>query len=119
MDAQRHLARLRGLVDAHRGRDARRARALAERLDAWLAGAGVGAGGGAGPGAGDDDEAGAEIVLRPWELRLPRLVVLAAAESRGLVPVGGRSALVERGPWLEPMRFTRGELVGSGERGGS
>ncbi|HHX86318.1 MAG TPA: hypothetical protein GX694_13550, partial [Actinomycetales bacterium] len=68
MDAQRHLARLRGLVDAHRGRDARRARALAERLDAWLAGAGVGAGGGAGPGAGDDDEAGAEIVLRPWEL---------------------------------------------------
>lgn len=108
MDVQRHLARVRGLVDAYRSRDARRARALAERLDAWLAGAGAGAGGRAGSGAGDDDEASAEIVLRPWELRLPRLVVLAAAESRGLVPVGGRSALVERGPWLEPMRFTRG-----------
>lgn len=58
----------------------------------------------------DDDE----IVLRPWELRLPRVAVLAAARARGFEPVeggpggaAGRSAVVERGVWLEPMRLTR------------
>ena len=69
----------------YRGRHGRRARALAVRLD------------------GDDDE----VVLRPWELRLPRSVIYAAARSRGLEPVGGTRALVQRGPWLDPMRFTR------------
>ncbi|MBB0995578.1 hypothetical protein ACIQCV_06910 [Dietzia maris] len=69
----------------YRGRHGRRARALAVRLD------------------GDDDE----VVIRPWELRLPRSVVYAAARSRGLEPVGGTQALVQRGLWLDPMRFTR------------
>lgn len=78
--------RVRGVVRAFRGRHGRRARALAVRLD------------------GDDDE----VVLRPWELRLPRSVVYAAARSRGWVPVGGTRALVQRGPWLEPMHFVRG-----------
>ena len=69
----------------YRDRYGRRARALAVRLD------------------GDDDE----VVIRPWELRLPRSVVYAAARSRGLEPVGGTQALVQRGLWLDPMRFTR------------
>ena len=77
--------RVRGVVRAFRGRHGRRARALAVRLE------------------GDDDE----VVIRPWELRLPRSVVYAAARSRGWGPVGGTRALVQRGPWLEPMRFTR------------
>lgn len=74
-----------GPVRSYRDRHGRRARALALMLD------------------GDDDE----VVLRPWELRLPRTVVYAAARARGLEPVGGTQALVQRGPWLEPMRFTR------------
>lgn len=82
----------RGLADGVRDRHARRARGLAARLDAYV----------------DDEAGGPEIELRPWELGLPRLVVLHAAEARGLTPVGGREALVERGPWLEPMRFARG-----------
>ena len=77
--------RVRGLSRSYRDRHGRRARALAERLE------------------GDDDE----VVIRPWELRLPRVVVLAAALARGFEPVGGVDALVPRGPWLEPMRFTR------------
>ena len=77
--------RIRDLQRSHRDRHGRRARALAVRLD------------------GDDDE----VVLRPWELRLPRSVIYAAARSRGLEPVGGTRALVQRGPWLDPMRFTR------------
>lgn len=87
----------RGLAGAFRDRHGRRARVLAGRLDAWL---------------DDDEAAGAEITLRPWELRLPRLVVLAVAESRGFEPVGGWQALVERGPWLEPMRFRRPDVDG-------
>ena len=75
-------------VRSYRDRHGRRARALAVRLD------------------GDDDE----VVIRPWELRLPRSVVYAAARSRGLEPVGGTRALVQRGPWLEPMRFARVEV---------
>lgn len=78
--------RVRGVVRSYRGRHGRRARALAVRLD------------------GDDDE----VVLRPWELRLPRSVVYAAARSRGWEPVGGTRALVQRGPWLGPMTFVRG-----------
>lgn len=77
--------RLRGLAGSYRDRHGRRARALASVLD------------------GDDDE----VVVNPWQFRLPRTVVVAAARSRGLEPVGGTSALVQRGPWLEPMRFTR------------
>lgn len=77
--------RLRGLTRSYRDRHGRRARALASVLD------------------GDDDE----VVVNPWQFRLPRTVVLAAARSRGLEPVGGTSALAQRGPWLEPMRFTR------------
>ncbi|EFV92706.1 hypothetical protein ES5_04583 [Dietzia cinnamea P4] len=78
--------RVRGVVRAFRDRHGRRARALASRLE------------------GDDDE----VVLRPWELRLPRSVVYAAARSRGWEPVGGTRALVQRGPWLEPVHFIRG-----------
>lgn len=70
---------------AYRDRHARRVRELAARLE------------------GDDDE----VVLRPWELRLPRTVILATARSRGLEPVGGERALTGRGLWSEPMRFTR------------
>ena len=70
---------------AYRERHARRARALAARLEV------------------DNDE----VVIRPWELRLPRTVILAAARSRGLEPVGGERALTDRGLWSEPMRFTR------------
>lgn len=70
----------------YRDRHGRRARALAVRFEEY-----------------DDDE----VVIRPWELRLPRLVILAAARARGYEPVGGVDALVERGPWTRPMRFTR------------
>ena len=77
--------RLRRLARSYRNRHGRRARALALVLD------------------GDDDE----VVVNPWQFRLPRTVVMAAARSRGLEPVGGTSALVQRGPWLEPMRFAR------------
>lgn len=77
---------VRGVVRVFRDRHGRRARALAVRLE------------------GDDDE----VVIRPWELRLPRSVVYAAARSRGWEPVGGTRALVQRGPWLEPMHFVRG-----------
>lgn len=51
----------------------------------------------------DDDE----LVLRPWEIGLPRVAVLAAARARGFEPAGDHDGLVERGMWLEPMRFTR------------
>ncbi|MFN3339380.1 MAG: hypothetical protein ACK40Z_06755 [Dietzia sp.] len=74
---------VRGVVK--RDRYGRRARALAALLD------------------GDDDE----VVVRPWELRLPRTVILAAARNRGLEPVRGTGALAQSGPWLDPMRFTR------------
>ncbi|MEH6820300.1 hypothetical protein [Dietzia psychralcaliphila] len=72
-------------VRSYRDRHGRRARALAALLD------------------GDDDE----VVVRPWDLRLPRTVILAAARNRGLEPVSGTEALAQRGPWLEPMHFTR------------
>jgi len=85
--------RFRDLVRSYRDRHGRRARALAALLE------------------GDDDE----VVVRPWELRLPRTVVYAAARSRGLEPVGGTQALVPRGPWPEPMRFTRSAVVGTDE----
>lgn len=78
-------ARARGLSLAFRDRYGRRARELASVLD------------------GDDDE----VTVSPWRLRLPRTVVVAAARSRGLEPVGGVPALAQRGPWLEPMRFAR------------
>ena len=71
---------------AYRDRHGRRARALASRFE------------------GHDDD---EVVLRPWELRLPRSVILAAARARGFEPVGGVDALVERGPWVDPMYFVR------------
>lgn len=106
------VGRIRGVVgsnaarpnpmQAYRDRHGRRARALASRF----------------VGHGDDDE----VVLRPWELRLPRLVILAAARARGFEPVGGVDALVGRGPWTEPMRFARGQGAeksadtGAGER---
>lgn len=70
---------------AYRGRHGRRARALAARLES------------------SDDE----VVLRPWELRLPRVVILAAARARGFDPVGGADALVGRGPWADPVHFVR------------
>ncbi|HMT49305.1 hypothetical protein [Dietzia sp. UBA5065] len=79
-------ARVRGLALAFQDRHGRRARALAARLEEY-----------------DDDE----LVIRPWEFRLPRVVILAAARARGLEPVGGVEALVGVGPWTEPMRFTR------------
>lgn len=85
--------RFRDLTRSYRDRHGRRARALAALLE------------------GDDDE----VVVRPWELRLPRTVVYAAARSRGLEPVGGTEALVSRGPWLEPMRFTRPAAAGADE----
>ena len=85
--------RFRDLVGSYRDRHGRRARALAALLE------------------GDDDE----VVVRPWELRLPRTVVYAAARSRGLEPVGGTQALVPRGPWLEPMRFSRPAGSGTDE----
>ena len=81
-------ARLRGLSRSYRDRYGRRARALAAVLE------------------DDDDDV---VVVNPWQLRLPRTVVLAAARNRGLEPVGGTRALVQRGPWLEPMRFARVE----------
>lgn len=84
------MARLRDLgrlnpARSYRDRHGRRALALAALLD------------------GDDDE----VVVRPWDLRLPRTVILAAARSRGLEPVGGTRSLVPRGPWTDPVRFTR------------
>ena len=83
-------ARLRGLAGSFRDRHGRRARALASVLD------------------GDDDE----VTVNTWQCRRPLPVVVAAALSRGLEPVGGVTALVQRGPWLEPMRFTRAESSG-------
>ena len=83
-------ARVRALADAHRDRHGRRARALAGRFE------------------GDDDE----VVVRPWEVRLPRLVILAVARSRGFEPVGGVDALVPRGPWTDPVRFARAAGAG-------
>lgn len=59
----------------------------------------------------DDDE----VVLRPWELRLPRVAILAAARARGFEPADGHDALVERGVWLEPMHFRR---VGQSHKAG-
>lgn len=90
MSRSDRAARLRGLLRinparAYRERHARRARDLAARLEA------------------DDDE----VVLRPWDLHLPRTVILAAARARGLEPVGGDRALANPGPWTEPMRFAR------------
>lgn len=79
------VGRARDLERSYRGRYGRRAEALAARLD------------------GDDDE----VIIRPWEVRLPRLVILAAARSRGLEPVGGRQSLARRGPWVEDMHFRR------------
>lgn len=79
------VGRARDLKRSYRGRYGRRAEALAARLDR------------------DDDE----VVIRPWEVRLPRLVILAAARSRGLEPVGGQQSLARRGPWVEPMHFRR------------
>lgn len=70
---------------AYRGRHGRRARALAARLET------------------SDDE----VVLRPWELGLPRVVLLAAARARGFEPVGGVDALVGRGPWVDPVHCVR------------
>ncbi|HJC28107.1 MAG TPA: hypothetical protein H9759_01785 [Candidatus Dietzia intestinipullorum] len=78
-------------VRALRDRHGRRARAVTSLLEGY-----------------DDDE----IELRPWELGLPRVAVLALARSRGFEPVGGESALVERGMWLEPMRLTRAGEAG-------
>lgn len=52
----------------------------------------------------DDDE----VVLRPWELRLPRVVIHAVARSHGFSPVGGGQGASDRSAWLEPMRFARG-----------
>lgn len=91
-------ARVRGLSLAYGDRYGRRARELASVLD------------------GDDDE----VTISPWRHRLPRTVVVAAARSRGLEPVGGVPALAHRGPWLEPMRFAR-ERSGdaSGQPGGT
>lgn len=91
--------RIRGLrsvdpVRSYRGRHGRRARALAALLE------------------GDDDE----VVVRPWEVRLPRTVILAAARSRGLEPVGVPGELARRGPWLDPMRFVRSDGAGSADR---
>lgn len=84
--------RVRGVARSYRGRYSRRARELATYLDA---------------------HAGAqEVEVRPWEFRLPRLVIMAAARSRGLSPVGGVEAQRERGPWLVPMRFARAGAVG-------
>ncbi|MDV8002381.1 hypothetical protein [Rhodococcus sp. IEGM 1408] len=101
------VGRIRGVVgsdaarpnpmQAYRDRHGRRARALASRFE------GHGFEGHSEGNNNDDDE----VVLRPWELRLPRLVILAAARARGFEPVGGVDALVERGPWAEPMRFAR------------
>lgn len=85
-------ARFRGLARSYRDRYGRRARVLAVVLD------------------GDDDE----VTIHPWQLRLPRTVVAAAARNRGWEPVGGTSALVQRGPWLEPMRFTRSSAGAAG-----
>lgn len=82
------MDRARGLARSYRDRHGRRARVLAARLEVH-----------------DDDNA--EVVIRPWEIRLPRLVILAAARSRGLEPVGGVRSLARRGPWVEPMRFRR------------
>ena len=76
---------VRGLERSYRGRHGRRAAALAALLD------------------GADDE----VVIRPWEVRLPRLVILAAARSRGLEAVGGLQSLALQGPWVEPMHFRR------------
>ncbi|MBB1031542.1 hypothetical protein G6027_11715, partial [Dietzia sp. SLG310A2-38A2] len=69
------IRRVRGVDPARsfRERHGRRARALAALLD------------------GDDDE----VIVRPWELRLPRSVILAAARTRGLEPVGGPGELTQ------------------------
>ena len=76
---------VRGLERSYRGRHGRRAAALAALLD------------------GADDE----VVIRPWEVRLPRLVILAAARSRGLEAIEGLQSLAPRGPWVQPMHFKR------------
>src|SRR5699024_12812156 len=83
-------------VSALRDRHGRLARAVTTLLDGY-----------------DDDE----IELRPWELGLPRVAVLALARSRGFEPVGGEAALVERGMWLEPMRLTRAGAAGGAPSG--
>lgn len=83
----------RNLARAFRDRHGRRARALASVLDGF--------------NDNHKNNNGDEFVVRPWEFRLPRVAVLAAARARGFEPVGGLDALVERGAWLEPMRFTR------------
>ncbi|GLB63661.1 hypothetical protein NCCP2495_15400 [Dietzia sp. NCCP-2495] len=87
--------RVRGVSQAYRDRYGRRARELALVLD--------------GDNSGDDGE----VTVSPWRLRLPRTVVVAAARSRGLEPVGGVPALVQRGPWLEPMRFAPDRNAGA------
>lgn len=81
--------RVRDLVSRYQDRHGRRARALASALEV------------------DDDE----VVLHPWQFRLPRTVVVAAARSRGLVPAGGEAALAGRGPWLRPLHLTRSPEV--------
>lgn len=48
-----------------------------------------------------------ELLIRPWQYRLPRLVVLAAARARGYRPVGGEAALRDRRTWTEPILLTR------------
>lgn len=81
--------RIRDLAASYRDRHGRRARALAALL-------------------GDDDNtASSDVTIHPSQVRLPRTVITAAAQARGLEPVGGMSALVQRGPFVEPMRFTR------------
>lgn len=84
----------RGLATSYRDRHGRRARALAVVLE-------------------DDDDV---VVVNPWQVRLPRTVILAAARNRGWEPVGGTSALVQRGPWLEPMRFARAATAAESPR---
>ena len=80
-------------VRTWRGRHARRVAALARVLDTAPQG---------------------ELVIRPWQYRLPRLVVLAAAQARGYRPVGGLPALRERVSWTEPMRLTSGDVEAGG-----
>lgn len=81
--------RIRDLAASYRDRHGLRARALAALL-------------------GDDDNtASSDVTIHPSQVRLPRTVITAAAQARGLEPVGGMSALVQRGPFVEPMRFTR------------